>query len=152
EPMAENTAQKAVDPDLVIHELRLAIRFALRGAQRPHAPDVRIAVDAVPCAVEKNSEALLLLLCACKIRLATTFLHMTNPDPCDDPDENNDPDCVCGPLDQSHNLLHAVALRLHGAGRPTRESATSPENKQSADSVHVARSNCASFTSADFSD
>src|ERR1017187_3610610 len=67
-----------------------------------------IAVDAVPCPVEKNREALLLLLCACKIRLATTFLRRTNPDPGDGPDGKNDPDRVCDPLDPSQNLLHGV--------------------------------------------
>lgn len=108
------------------------------GAQRPHAPDVRIAVDAVPCAVEKNCEALLLLLRACKGRLVATFLRRTtnnHPDPDDRHDAKQEREPVCEPLDQSQNLQGAapgcMASDLQGG------LATLSENKPSADSVRV---------------
>src|SRR5205823_3577527 len=98
EPLAENAAQKTVHPDLVIDQLRFAI-LAFRGAQRPHAPNVRIAVNAVPCAVEKNREALLLLFCASKVRLTATFLRRAHPDPGDGRDGKQDGEPVCESLD-----------------------------------------------------
>src|SRR6266436_1014887 len=90
--------------------MRLAI-LAFRSAQRPHAPHVCVAVDAVPCAVEKDREALLLLLCADKVRLVATFLRRaTNEDPeCDHGrDGNQESEPMRNPLDQSQNNLHGA--------------------------------------------
>ncbi|MDH2357358.1 hypothetical protein QCM80_43435 [Bradyrhizobium sp. SSUT112] len=74
-------------------------------------PHVRIAVDAIPGAIEKNREALLLLLCADEIRLISTFLgRATNnhPNPDYGHDRKQKADRVCNPLDRSQNR-HDVA-------------------------------------------
>src|ERR1700733_10094589 len=110
EPLAEHTAQKTVDPDLVVDELQLAVR-AFRGSERSHAPDVRIAVDAVPRAIKEKCEALLFLLCAGKVRLDATFFRRTannNRDRDDDPDRKKKDDPVRDPLDPSQNF-HRMA-------------------------------------------
>src|SRR6266480_2002443 len=101
-PWPKNTAQETVDPDPVVDELRPAI-LTFRGAQRPHPPDVRIGVDAVQCTVEKNREALLLLLCAYKVRLAASLLRRTtnnHPDPFDCHAAKQEREPICDSLER----------------------------------------------------
>ena len=74
-----NIPPMTVDAEFVVNELGFAI-LALRGGQRPHAPDIRIAIDAIPCTVEKHREAPLLLLCTCKVWLIATFRRRTAND------------------------------------------------------------------------
>ena len=72
--------------------------------------------------VEKNREALLLLLCACKVRLAATFLRRTtnnHPDRDDGYDAKKKGDPVCDSLDQSQKL-HAVAPGCMALADPER--------------------------------
>ena len=112
EPLPEHTAENAVDADRVVDKLRLLV-FALRRAQRPHAPDVRISFDAVPGAVEEERETLLLLLRAGEAGLSAALLCGAtddHADPDDGCDGKQQADRVAGSLDESQDLLHGVPL------------------------------------------
>lgn len=112
EPLSEHPTEKTVHSDRVVDELRLSVS-PFRGAQGPHPPDIRVAIDTIPRPIEKDRQTLLLLLSTGEVRLIAAFLRRAadnhaDRDDCDNTQEKGHP--VREPFKTSpnpHKPLHA---------------------------------------------